>query len=107
MGESESIRQTRQTRRLGTSINSDARQVGGAAEAHSEHDWISAEMRAAEAAVQALCSEYGQATRRWGYAPWRLGKPDALLHHSDQGSKYTSERFQLLMADNSVTRPMS
>jgi putative transposase len=39
-------------------------------------------------------------------AIWRLGKPDALLHHSDQGCKYTSERFQRLMADNSVTRPM-
>ena len=24
---------------------------------------------------------------------WRRGKADALLHHSDQGSQYTSERF--------------
>jgi putative transposase len=23
-------------------------------------------------------------------AVWRRGKPDALLHHSDQGSQYTS-----------------
>jgi transposase InsO family protein len=23
-------------------------------------------------------------------AIWRRGKPDALLHHSDQGSQYTS-----------------
>lgn len=36
-------------------------------------------------------------------AIWRRGKPDALLHHSDQGSQYTSEQFQRLMADNGVT----
>jgi putative transposase len=38
-------------------------------------------------------------------AIWRRGKPDALLHHSDQGSQYTSEQFQRLMADNGVTDP--
>ena len=32
-------------------------------------------------------------------AIWRRGKPDSLLHHSDQGSQYTSEQFQRLMAD--------
>jgi putative transposase len=26
-------------------------------------------------------------------AIWRRGKPHALLHHSDQGSQYTSEQF--------------
>ena len=31
----------------------------------------------------------------------------ALLHHSDQGSPYTSEQFQRLMADNGVTCSMS
>ena len=31
-------------------------------------------------------------------AIWRRGKPDALLHHSDRGSQYTSEQFQRLMA---------
>jgi putative transposase len=40
-------------------------------------------------------------------AIWRRGKPDALLHHSDQGSQYTSEQFQKLMADNGVTCSMS
>ena len=25
-------------------------------------------------------------------AIWRRGKPDALLHHSDRGSQYTSEQ---------------
>ena len=40
-------------------------------------------------------------------AIWRRGKPDALLHHSDQGSQYTSEQFQRLMADNNVTCSMS
>ena len=40
-------------------------------------------------------------------AIWRRGRTDALLHHSDQGSQYTSEQFQRLMADNSVTCSMS
>lgn len=40
-------------------------------------------------------------------AIWRRGKPDDLLHHSDQGSQYTSEQFQKLMADNGVTCSMS
>lgn len=40
-------------------------------------------------------------------AIWRRGKPDALLHHSDQGSQYTSEQFQRLMPDNGVTCSMS
>ena len=30
-----------------------------------------------------------------------------LLHHSDQGSQYTSEQFQRLMDDNGVTCSMS
>ena len=33
-------------------------------------------------------------------AIWRRGKPDALLHHSDQGSQYASDQFQRLMASN-------
>ena len=40
-------------------------------------------------------------------AIWRRGKPDALLHHSDQGGQYTSEQFQRLMSDNGVTCSMS
>jgi hypothetical protein len=40
-------------------------------------------------------------------AIWRRGKPDALLHHSDQGSQYTSEQFQKLMNDNGVQCSMS
>ena len=40
-------------------------------------------------------------------AIWRRGKPDALLHHSDRGSQYTSEQFQRLMADNGVICSMS
>jgi putative transposase len=40
-------------------------------------------------------------------AIWRRGKPDALLHHSDQGSQYTSEQFQRLMGDNGITCSMS
>lgn len=40
-------------------------------------------------------------------ATWRRVKPDALLHHSDKGSRYTSEQFQRLMTDNGVTCSMS
>lgn len=40
-------------------------------------------------------------------AIWRRGRPGALLHHSDQGSQYTSEPFQRLIADNGVTCSMS
>lgn len=40
-------------------------------------------------------------------AIWRRGKPDALLHHSDQDSQYASEQFQKLMADNGVQCSMS
>ena len=40
-------------------------------------------------------------------AIWRRGKPDALLHHSDQGSQYASQQFQRLMADNGVNCSMS
>jgi putative transposase len=40
-------------------------------------------------------------------AIWRRGKPDALLHHSDRGSQYTSEQFQRLMDDHGVTCSMS
>jgi putative transposase len=29
-------------------------------------------------------------------AIWRRGKPDALLHHSDRGSQYTSERHSTI-----------
>lgn len=40
-------------------------------------------------------------------AIWRRGKPDALLHHSDQGSQCTSQHFQELLAENGVTCSMS
>jgi putative transposase len=40
-------------------------------------------------------------------AIWRRGKPQAVLHHSDRGSQYTSEQFQRLLADHGVTCSMS
>jgi putative transposase len=40
-------------------------------------------------------------------AIWRRGHPDALPHHSDRGSQYTSEQFQRLMADHGVVCSMS
>ncbi len=40
-------------------------------------------------------------------AIWRRGKPDALLPHSDQGSQYSSEQFQKLLADYGISCSMS
>jgi putative transposase len=40
-------------------------------------------------------------------AIWRRGNPEALLHHSDRGSQYTSEQFQRLLADHGITCSMS
>ncbi len=40
-------------------------------------------------------------------AVWRRGKADAFLHHSDQGSQYTSEQFYLLLTDNDIACSMS
>lgn len=40
-------------------------------------------------------------------AVWRRGRPVALLHHSDQGSQYTSEHFQQLLKEQGITCSMS
>jgi putative transposase len=40
-------------------------------------------------------------------AIWRRGKPESLLHHSDQGSQYTSDQFQRLLAEQGITCSMS
>ncbi len=40
-------------------------------------------------------------------AVWRRGKAVALLHHSDQGSQYSSDQFQRLLADHGITCSMS
>src|SRR5579875_693507 len=40
-------------------------------------------------------------------AVWRRGRPKELLHHSDQGSQYTSEQFQTLLAELGITCSMS
>ncbi|QTQ34525.1 Transposase [Aromatoleum petrolei] len=40
-------------------------------------------------------------------AVWRRGKPKELLHHSDQGSQYTREDFQRLLADQGIVCSMS
>ena len=40
-------------------------------------------------------------------AIWRRGKPDALLHHSDRGSQYTSDQFRRLLDELGVTCSMS
>ena len=40
-------------------------------------------------------------------AVWRRGKPVQLMHHSDQGSQYTSEEFQRLLVDQGIVCSMS
>lgn len=40
-------------------------------------------------------------------AVWRRGKPVELLHHSDQGSQYTSGHFQELLKEQGITCSMS
>ena len=40
-------------------------------------------------------------------ALWRRGRPVALIHHSDQGSQYTSEHFQGLLKEQGITCSMS
>lgn len=40
-------------------------------------------------------------------AVWRRGRPVALIHHSDQGSQYTSEHFQGLLKEQGITCSMS
>ena len=35
-------------------------------------------------------------------AIWRRGRPQELLHHSDQDSQYTSEHFQGLLRENGI-----
>lgn len=40
-------------------------------------------------------------------AIWRRGKPESLLHHSDQGSQYTSDQFQRLLVEQGITCSMS
>jgi putative transposase len=40
-------------------------------------------------------------------AIWRRGPVKALLHHSDQGSQYTSEQFQKLLKEHGIMCSMS
>lgn len=40
-------------------------------------------------------------------AVWRRGKPASLMHHSDQGSQYTSTHFQDLLREQGITCSMS
>jgi putative transposase len=40
-------------------------------------------------------------------ALYRRGRQDALMHHSDRGSQYTSDQFQRLLAERGVACSMS
>ena len=73
--------------------------------------YVAAVHRSVLAARRRLVDERGMTaqlvTDALVMAIWRRGKPDALLHHSDRGSQYTSEQFQRLMADHGVVCSMS
>jgi putative transposase len=43
----------------------------------------------------------------WLHVPAVVDLPDALLHHSDRGSQYSSEEVQRLMADHGIVCSMS
>jgi hypothetical protein len=43
-----------------------------AATAMAEHDKLYSALRGLDEHINALCREYGDATRRWGYAPRHL-----------------------------------
>lgn len=43
-----------------------------AATAMAEHDRLYGAMRDLDDRIEALCREYGDCTRRWGYAPHHL-----------------------------------
>ena len=45
-----------------------------AATVFAVHDELANALREAEDRLQTLCSEYGVATRRWGFAPHHLRK---------------------------------
>lgn len=53
------------------------------------------------------CPNFGAWALLAMMAVWRRGKPVALLHHSDQGSQYTSEHFQQLLREQGITCSMS
>lgn len=40
-------------------------------------------------------------------AVWRRGRPESVMHHSDRGSQYTSDRFQRLLGELGITCSMS
>ena len=40
-------------------------------------------------------------------AVWRRGRPQELMHHSDQGSQYTSEHFRKLLAEQGIACSVS
>lgn len=43
-----------------------------AATAMAEHDRLYTALRGLDERIEALCREYGDCTRRWGYAPHHL-----------------------------------
>jgi hypothetical protein len=46
--------------------------LADAAAVFAVQDELAIALREAEERLQALCAEFGQATRRWGYAPHHL-----------------------------------
>ena len=59
-----------------------------------------------------VASMQGQMSAQWVtdalmMAIWRRGQPEAVMHHSDRGSQYTSDQFQRLLVELGVTCSMS
>jgi putative transposase len=57
--------------------------------------------------VSSICFATSRVADALLMAVWRRGKPNELLRHSDQGSQYTSDQFQRLMADSGIVCCMS
>jgi len=60
-----------------------------------------------DATIYAWRKRYGELESADVKPIWRRGPVSALLHHSDQGSQYTSEQFQRLLKEHGVTCSMS
>src|SRR5437899_9545155 len=100
----------------------DAQRLGGLEESRRDRTWIGGGLHEGWLYVAAVIDLFSRRVVGWSMraamtaqlvtdalvmAIWRRGKPDALLHHSDRGSQYTSEQFQKLMADHGVVCSMS
>jgi len=64
--------QTQTPMKAQTQTRTEAAILADAAAAFAEHDKLHSALRAQDEVIAALCREFGEATRRWGYAPHHL-----------------------------------